>query len=85
MKSPDANTGYQQIYKINLETYDYKNLFENVPNGQSLEVVSYSVGSDLLYYSAVRGTAVENGIVSVISGEYNPLPVKKRLAAIYAY
>ncbi len=85
LTSTGAETGYQQIYKISLDTYDYKNLFENVPNSQTLEVVSYSVGSDLLYYSAVRGTAVENGIVSVISGEYNPLPIKKRLAAIYAY
>lgn len=80
-----AETGFHQIYSVNLDTGDYKNLFQNVPNNSMLEVISYSVGSDLLYYSAVRGTAVENGVVNVTSGEYNPLTIKKKLTAIYTF
>ncbi len=80
-----SETGFQQIYSVNLDTGAYKNLFQNVPNNSMLEVISYSVGSDLLYYSAVRGTAVENGVVNVTSGEYNPLTIKKKLTAIYTF
>lgn len=85
LTSGGAETGYQQIYSLNLDTGAYKNLFQNVPNNSKLEVISYSVGSDLLYYSAVRGTAVENGVVNVTNGEYNPLTVKKKLTAIYTF
>lgn len=85
LTSSGAETGFHQIYSVNLDTGDYKNLFQNVPNNSMLEVISYSVGSDLLYYSAVRGTAVENGVVNVTSGEYNPLTIKKKLTAIYTF
>ena len=85
LTSGGHETGYHQIYGVNLDTGAYKNLFQNVPNNSMLEVISYSVGSDLLYYSAVRGTAVENGVVNVTSGEYNPLTIKKKLTAIYTF
>lgn len=85
LTSYGEESGYQQIYKIDLSSGAYKNLFQNVPNNSMLEVISYSVGSDLLYYSAVRGTAVENGVVNVTSGEYNPLSIKKKLTAIYTF
>ncbi len=85
LTSSGAETGFHQIYSVNLDTGDFKNLFQNVPNNSMLEVISYSVGSDLLYYSAVRGTAVENGVVNVTSGEYNPLTIKKKLTAIYTF
>ena len=48
-------------------------------------VVSYSVGADRLYYSAVRGTSGENGVVSTVTNEYNPLEITKKLSAIYTF
>lgn len=85
LTSGGNETGFHQIYSVNLDTGEYKNLFKNVPNNEMLEVISYSVGSDLLYYCTVRGTAVENGVVNVTSGEYNPLTIKKKLTAIYTF
>ncbi len=83
--SNGAETGFHQIYKVNLEDSSYVNMFANVPNNQRLEVVTYSVGADRLYYSAVRGTAVENGIVSTVTNEYNPLEITKKFSAIYTF
>ena len=85
LNSNGDETGFHQIYKVNFADGSYVNMFKNVPNNEKLEVVSYSVGADRLYYSAVRGTAVENGVVSTVTNEYNPLEVTKKLSAIYTF
>lgn len=85
LNSNGDETGFHQIYKVNFADGKYLNMFKNVPNNESLEVISYSVGADRLYYSAVRGTSVENGVVSTITNEYNPLEVTKKLSAIYTF
>ena len=85
LNSNGTETGFHQIYKVNLSDGEYLNMFENVPNNGSLEVISYSVGADRLYYSAVRGTSVENGVVSTVTNKYNPLEVTKKLSAIYTF
>lgn len=85
LNSNGEETGYHQIYKVDLSDSSYKNLFDNVPNRERLEVVSFSVGADRLYYSAVRGTAVENGVVKISTNEYNPLEITKKLSAIYTF
>ena len=86
LNSNGDETGYHQIYKVDFSDSSlYKNLFDNVPNRERLEVISYSVGADCLYYSAVRGTAVENGVVKISTNEYNPLVITKKLSAIYTF
>ena len=86
LNSNGDETGYHQIYKVDFSDSSlYKNLFDNVPNRERLEVISYSVGADCLYYSAVRGTAVENGVVKISTNEYNPLEITKKLSAIYTF
>ena len=85
LNSSGDETGYHQIYKVNFADGAYVNMFKNVPNSERLEVISYSVGADRLYYSAVRGTSVENGVVSTVTNEYNPLEVTKKLSAIYTF
>ncbi len=85
LDSNGNETGFQQIYKVNFADGNYVNMFKNVPNNERLEVVSYSVGADRLYYSAVRGTSVENGVVSTVTNEYNPLEITKKLSAIYTF
>ena len=85
LNSNGEETGYHQIYKVDFSDSSYKNLFDNVPNRERLEVISYSVGADCLYYSAVRGTAVENGVVKISTNEYNPLEITKKLSAIYTF
>ncbi len=78
-------TGFHQIYKVDFSDSNTTNLFKNVPNNERLEVVSFSVGADRLYYSAVRGTSVENGEVCISTNEYNPLTITKKLSAIYTF
>ena len=86
LNSNGDETGYHQIYKVDFSDSSlYKNLFDNVPNRERLEVISYSVGADCLYSSAVRGTAVENGVVKISTNEYNPLVITKKLSAIYTF
>lgn len=85
LNSNGGETGFHQIYKVNFSDGDYVNMFKNVPNNEKLEVISYSVGADRLYYSAVRGTSVENGVVSTVTNEYNPLEITKKLSAIYTF
>lgn len=85
LNSNGEETGFHQIYKVDFSDSSYKNLFDNVPNREKLEVVSFSVGADRLYYSAVRGTAVENGVVKISTNEYNPLEITKKLSAIYTF
>ncbi len=85
LDSNGEETGSHQIYKVNFADGSYVNMFKNVPNNERLEVVSYSVGADRLYYSAVRGTSVENGVVSTVTNDYNPLEITKKLSAIYTF
>ncbi len=80
-----SELGYHHIYAVGMENGEVTNCFDNVPNHNSLEVVSFNVADDLLYYSAVRGTAVENGIVNIVTNEYNPLTVQRKMVAVYTF
>lgn len=85
MDSSGGELGYHHIYAADLDSGDVINCFDNVPNRNSLEVVSFSSAGDFLYYSAVRGTAVENGIVNIVTNEFNPLTIKRKMVAVYAF
>ena len=85
MDSSGGELGYHHIYAADLDSGNVINCFDNVPNRNSLEVVSFSSAGDFLYYSAVRGTAVENGIVNIVTNEYNPLTIKRKMVAVYAF
>lgn len=83
--SSGAELGVHHIYSVEMETGEVINCFDNVPNRNNLEVVSFNSAGDLLYYSAVRGTSVENGIVNLITNEYNPLTVQRKMVAVYTF
>ena len=85
MDSNGAELGYHHIYAVEMETGEVTNCFDNVPNRNNLEVVSFNTADDLLYYSAVRGTSVENGIVNIVTNEYNPLTVQRKMVAVYTF
>lgn len=84
LMSNGAELGYHHIYSVDLTSGETKNHFDNVPNRNSLEVISFSTAGEKLYYSAVRGTSVENGIVNIITNEYNPLETQRKMVAVYA-
>lgn len=81
----NVELGAHHIYAVDMENGEVTNCFDNVPNRNSLEVVSFNVADDLLYYSAVRGTSVENGIVNIVTNEYNPLTVQRKMVAVYTF
>lgn len=85
MDENGAELGYHHIYSVEMANGKVTNCFDNVPNRNSLEVVSFNSAGDLLYYSAVRGTSVENGIVNIMTNEYNPLTVQRKMVAVYTF
>ena len=85
MDENGAEFGYHHIYSVEMANGLVTNCFDNVPNRNNLEVVSFNSAGDLLYYSAVRGTLVENGIVNLITNEYNPLTVQRKMVAVYTF
>lgn len=85
MSDTGSELGYHHIYSVDLSTGDVTNHFDNVANRNALEVISYSVADRNLYFSAVRGTAVENQIVDIITNECNPLATKRKMVAVYAF
>ena len=85
MDENGAELGYHHIYSVEMATGKVTNCFDSVPNRNSLEVVSFNSAGDLLYYSAVRGTSVENGIVNIVTNEYNPLTVQRKMVAVYTF
>ena len=83
--SSGSELGYHQVYAVDFDSGKVTNCFDNVPNRNGLEVVSFSSAGDLLYYSAVRGTTVENGIVDITTNEYAPLSVNRKMVAVYTF
>ena len=81
----NEESGYHHIYSVNLDNGEIKNCFDNVPNHDVLEVISFSSVGDLLYYSAVHGTSVENGIVNIITNEFQSLELQRRILAVYSF
>ena len=85
MSESGAELGYHHIYVVDMADGKVTNCFDNVPNRNRLEVVSFSATEELLYYSAVRGTTIENGIVNIATNEYNPLPISRKMEAVYTF
>ena len=58
-------SGKHQIIYYDAKDKVCDNLFENVANNKELEVLSFSVGANTLYYSAIRGMSVLNGTIDL--------------------
>ena len=84
--SSGYETGFHRLYTVDLDTGEIINRCENVANGDRLEITSYSVGADNLYFSAVRGTTIENHVVNLITNQSNPLSaITRKVVAFYAF
>ena len=78
-----AEQGFYYIYSFDLATGKITNCFENVPNKDSLEVTSFNCVGDTFYYSAVKGTSVQNGSVNLKTNEAGSLSVQRKMLAFY--
>lgn len=84
--SSGFETGFHRLYSVDMNTGEIINRCENVANGDRLEITSYSVGADNLYFSAVRGTTIENHVINLITNQSNPLStITRKVVAFYAF
>ena len=78
-------SGFHTIYALNLEDGTVPDCLEKAPNSSHLEIVSFSAADNKLYYSGARGTSVENGVVNLVTGEYTPLSITRKMVALYTF
>lgn len=80
-----AGTGYQTIIRFDLSEKTFSNLFDNVPNRNLLEVVSFSEGNGMLYFSATKGIDNVNGSINLRTKEFTPMDSSKKITSITSY
>lgn len=80
-----AGTGYQTIIQFDLSSKTFSNLFDNVPNRNLLEVVSFSEGNGMLYFSATKGIDNVNGSINLRTKEFTPMDSSKKITSITSY
>ena len=82
LDSEGEETGQHQVMFYNAESEALENLFERVANNKELEVVSFSVGGDYVYYCAARGITVMNGKINIRTKEAQLLSADRKLSQI---
>ena len=82
LDSEGEETGQHQVMFYNAESEALENLFEKVANNKELEVVSFSVGGDYVYYCAARGITVMNGKINIRTKEAQLLSADRKLSQI---
>lgn len=80
-----AGTGCQTIIRLDLSEKTFSNLFDNVPNRNLLEVVSFSEGNGMLYFSATKGIDNVNGSINLRTKEFTPMDSSKKITSITSY
>ena len=75
-------SGKHQIIFYDAKDSICDNLFKSVANNKELEVLSYSVGANTLYYSAIRGMSVLNGVIDLETKDARTVSVSTKLSQI---
>lgn len=83
--SNDAELGYHHIYSINCLNAQLKNYFDTFTNKNTMEVVSYSVGADNLYFSFVNGLNVENYVIDLNTNNARRLETNRKMIDVFAF
>jgi len=79
-------TGFQNVYGFDFSNPDIiKNFFTNVDGNDRLEVFSFDVGGDYLYFSAATGTSLLTGKVNLYSLEYSQVDFGRKITAMMTY
>ncbi len=76
-----SESGYQDIYRCTSDG-QFTNMFQNVPNSNTLEITSFSTNGDMLYYSGVRGTQTVSGRINTRTLSHETLNISKKLTSI---
>ena len=77
-------TGYHNIYRFSYDNPDtIENLFDGI--GRNIEVVSYDIGGDDLYFSGVQGTNLITGKISLSNHQYTEMQFGQKITALVSY
>jgi len=82
LNTTGAESGYHDIRRYTVATNSIDNLFTNVPNNTSMEVVSYTVGPDTLYYCGVRGLDIVTGKINLATLAHESLKSSVKMTQI---
>ena len=82
LSTSGSETGYHDIRRYTVATNSIDNLFTNVPNNTSMEVVSYTVGPDTLYYCGVRGLDIVTGKINLATLAHESLKSSVKMTQI---
>ena len=83
--SNNVELGYHHIYSVDFQNNTLKNYFDTFTNKNTMEVVSYSVGADNLYFSFVNGLNVENYVIDLNSNNARRLETNRKMLDVFAF
>lgn len=74
LTSDGAETGFQKLLSLNADTGSTVDLLENADGGSdNLEIISFSADAVTVYFSAVRGIDIVNGMVDTATLKVTPV------------
>lgn len=81
-----SKTGYHTMFKIPSTGGQYTNIFTNVPNNTTTELISWSVSSDAttVFFSGVRGLTITNGKIATANDAYSTISSGTKFTCITA-
>lgn len=81
--SNNVELGYHHIYSVDFQNNTLKNYFDTFTNKNTMEVVSYSVGADNLYFSFVNGLNVENYVIDLSTNNARRLETNRKMLDVF--
>lgn len=74
LTSGGDETGFQKLLSLNADTGDTVDLLQNADGGSdNLEIISFSADATTVYFSAVRGIDIVNGMVNTATLKVTPV------------
>lgn len=83
--SNNVELGYHHIYSVDFQNNTLSNYFDAFTNKNTMEVVSYSVGADNLYFSFVNGLNVESYVIDLNTNTSRKLETNRKMLDIFAF
>jgi len=75
-------TGYHNIYQL---SYSDPDSVKNLLNISNMEIFSFDVGGDYLYFGGTQGINILTGKVNINTGEYTKLDFGQRVTGLVVY
>lgn len=83
--SNNVELGYHHIYSVDFQNNTLSNYFDAFTNKNTMEVVSYSVGADNLYFSFVNGFNVESYVIDLNTNTSRKLETNRKMLDVFAF